>query len=1091
MQAYFDMVNAAGRHLRPQARRSCKRPRRPDRPAEPCSRCSRASPTTTRSRRSSPRCSSPAPTCWPRPSSRPSSGTSTPRWRRPSGPSHDNIFGSLGALCFSCAGHVPAVARQQERLHQGRRARVRQGHVGVVGPCADGITQQLQQVPAQREGRVLRRLARLRGRHHRRRHPDEGSGVQFVITCMDTNEVTKLAKEMKKQGLNAVQQLPERLRPRLRRRRAAASSTAASSSRSSCRGKRRRSPRDAAVPRRTRRRTNVTTVRAHRGRLDHGGRVRRRAQARRARSSRKQKVIDALNTQTDGIAGRSHRPDRLDQAAQRSDEQPWPVRSQYECSDVPEDRRTASSCRSSPSRASRGSASTRTRHAPLPNEPTHMSFAPGGVGLTRIRADRAESGLLTDGQADRRAHRRRRVRQRLRAARGRADADVQDVGRLQPRVRRAGVRRPARSTTNCTSHNTGRSSLAFVIAVFIVAPLIGVILDRVAVPLSSAARHRWRGSITALGLLVAIPADRDALVRRDRTRSTRPGSCPNGRSSTTRSAPCSYRDDLATIVIRGGRRRSAHAAVPLHRARLRMRAVVESPRMTELAGIDSDRDQHERRGSCRASSPGSRACCSPPLIGQVGDIYYTTLVVAAIAAAVLGVAHEHPARVRGRLGLGVRAGDPVDRTCRRTACSRATCARRCRSSCLFLVLIFSPRLRNRKELTDPLAGVDPPPPAAGRRRSAAGSSPIGTRGLGVSFVPRAVGYYVFFHGNVERRGSGDPESAIFAIIFCSIIVITGIAGEISLCAGDVRRHRRVRVRRSSSRRAGMSVLVAIIVGAVVAAAVGALLAVPALRLGGIFLSLATLRLRVVLRQRDGEVRAGWAAGVPRRRRRARSSGRIDFAQRQVASSCSASRDPGDRRRRRRSRCGTARRGGTSRRSRGSEAAAASIGINPTRPASSRSRCRPAIAGRRRCACSRATKVTRTRPTSTRRSGLFWVVLVVTPRVRAPSKARSRPRSASSSSRSLVLTDWLPWLVNHIQPFVPSAVRCRPGSRAIFFGLGAVTYAKHPEGMLECEQAASRSPEAQRADRPVQRHRSAAPIRRPRKCPCPRRRASAS
>jgi ABC-type branched-subunit amino acid transport system substrate-binding protein len=32
--------------------------------------------------------------------------------------------------------------------------------------------------------------------------------VQFISTCMDTNEVTKLAKEMKKQGLNAVQTLP-------------------------------------------------------------------------------------------------------------------------------------------------------------------------------------------------------------------------------------------------------------------------------------------------------------------------------------------------------------------------------------------------------------------------------------------------------------------------------------------------------------------------------------------------------------------------------------------------------------------------------------------------------------------------------------------------------------------------------------------------------------------------------------------------------------------------------------------------------------------------------------------------------------------
>ncbi len=50
----------------------------------------------------------------------------------------------------------------------------------------------------------------------------------------------------------------------------------------------------------------------------------------------------------------------------------------------------------------------------------------------------------------------------------------------------------------------------------------------------------------------------------------------------------------------------------------------------------------------------------------------------------------------------------------------------------------------------------------------------------------------------------------------------------------------------------------------------------------------------------------------------------------------------------------------------------------------------------------------------------------------------------------MLTDWLPWLINHIQPFF----HCGPlstGIAAIFFGFGAVTYARHPEGILEANK----------------------------------------
>ena len=53
----------------------------------------------------------------------------------------------------------------------------------------------------------------------------------------------------------------------------------------------------------------------------------------------------------------------------------------------------------------------------------------------------------------------------------------------------------------------------------------------------------------------------------------------------------------------------------------------------------------------------------------------------------------------------------------------------------------------------------------------------------------------------------------------------------------------------------------------------------------------------------------------------------------------------------------------------------------------------------------------------------------------------------------MLPTWIPWLVNHVQPVyhmgaLPVALE------PILFGLGALTYAKHPEGILEFQKRRS-------------------------------------
>ncbi len=108
------------------------------------------------------------------------------------------------------------------------------------------------------------------------------------------------------------------------------------------------------------------------------------------------------------------------------------------------------------------------------------------------------------------------------------------------------------------------------------------------------------------------------------------------------------------------------------------------------------------------------------------------------------------------------------------------------------------------------------------------------------------GFYLFFHANANWVDL-TVRAGILAIIFLSIIVITGMAGQISLCQATFAAIGACATAQLATR-FGMSVLVAMLIGAAIAAAVGALVAIPALRLGGIFLSLATLAFALFFEQ---------------------------------------------------------------------------------------------------------------------------------------------------------------------------------------------------------------------------------------------------
>ena len=247
---------------------------------------------------------------------------------------------------------------------------------------------------------------------------------------------------------------------------------------------------------------------------------------------------------------------------------------------------------------------------------------------------------------------------------------------------------------------------ALLLAVVIVAPLTGLILDRVLFRYLRTASSTAR-LVTVLGLLVAIPQAVDLWFGAADSQAT--GVVPDGlKVYNPLKGVFLYRDDIATIAITLV---IVIGLVVLFRYTalgLRMRAVVESSRMTELAGVNAELVS---MSSWMLASfiAGLSGVLIAPALSQVNNIYFTPLVVAAISAAVLASLTSIPIAFAGGLGLGV-----LQQILSIYLPTNSILATNLRPSLpfvvLFLILIFSPGLRNRRDLADPLGGVAPPPP---------------------------------------------------------------------------------------------------------------------------------------------------------------------------------------------------------------------------------------------------------------------------------------------------------------------------------------------------------------------------------------------
>ncbi len=571
---------------------------------------------------------------------------------------------------------------------------------------------------------------------------------------------------------------------------------------------------------------------------------------------------------------------------------------------------------------------------------------------------------------------------------------------------------------------------AVLVAVVLVAPVLGLLLERLIF------RHIHAASpvaklVISLGLLVALPELFKLIVDYNREQPFGAvGIIPDG--NTVYRLFGEYpvtRDEIAAFVIVIAAALALAALFRYTRFGLRIRAVVQSPRMTELNGVNAD---WVSSGSWMLSSlfaglAGVLLVPITPLLGTVLEPHgYFPIVISALAAAALGRLVSLPAALYGGLVLGVVTTELRTHLPRDNVVLNELRGSALPYVFLFAIIVFWPAIRRQVAGADPLLGVAPPPPAlAATTRSRAMT--LSTRIMAVAFFV-AMGIWTFGYAN-NFWISRITLTVIFSIIFLSIVVFTGLGGQIALCQVTFAAIGAFGAMQFAQRW-DVSVLVGTLVGAGIAAAVGAVLSVPVMRLGGIWLAIATLAFALFFH--DVLVKYDWVGGslfqgrsVPRPELLG-----IDFSSNKnflilcVAILVLAGvlviliRESST--------------GMALRALRGSETAAESIGVVPWRARVTVFSVSAAIAAIGGGLLAMEEKQVTYEANYDPQLGLFWLVVVVVLGARTV-EGSIQAGIAFVLFPVLVLDRWLGL----------------DGSwRFVLFGFAAITFARHPEGVLE-------------------------------------------
>ncbi|HUR05631.1 MAG TPA: ATP-binding cassette domain-containing protein [Nonomuraea sp.] len=264
---------------------------------------------------------------------------------------------------------------------------------------------------------------------------------------------------------------------------------------------------------------------------------------------------------------------------------------------------------------------------------------------------------------------------------------------------------------------------------------------------------------------------------------------------------------------------------------LRMRASVDRRRLATLRGIDVDATSALAwmLGSGLAGLAGVLAV---PVLG-LDATAYTVLLFASATAAVFGRLRSIPWTFAAGLALGVVQNLVAGYT---DFLEEITGLR----TAVPVILLFAGLvlLNRSRERVAGSAAEDAPPP------DHLAGVPVWRRRL--PWLAGLAALLVFTFAGPEYYVDRAAQGLVLALIFCSFVVVTGIGGMVNLAQAAFASMAALTCGWAFS--AGWPLFAAIVVGVLAASAVGMLVALPALRLGGRVLTLATLALALLADQ---------------------------------------------------------------------------------------------------------------------------------------------------------------------------------------------------------------------------------------------------
>jgi branched-chain amino acid transport system permease protein len=607
---------------------------------------------------------------------------------------------------------------------------------------------------------------------------------------------------------------------------------------------------------------------------------------------------------------------------------------------------------------------------------------------------------------------------------------------------------------------------AFLLAVVVLAPALGVVLEWLVFRHLRTAPAVAKLVIT-IGLTVALPSIVDIVMGYEVVGGRTPeGIAPDGANvfydpfgvyAFSRNEIMAMAVAVLSVVALGAMFRFTALG-------LRMRAVVESPRMTELNGIAADRVS-TFAWALSSLFAGLAGVLIAPRFNTLAASDFFTLIVIAVTAAAIGRLVSLPGALLGGLGLGVITALfntfvpqwSDDLTWLQPIQDNLTPA--IPFVVLFGVLVFVPSIRRTRESTDPLSGVDPPPAARvvgvrDRRREIA-------QRLAGTVVLVAILLIVFTRADAAWLFL-VTQAVILSIIYLSITVITGFAGQISLCQGAFAAIGAFTVFQLVDRY-DLSVVVGAVIGAVIAAAVGALLAVPIRRLSGIWVAIATLAFAFFF---DAVlVNLSWVgagdtfSGTPVPRP---VIGPWDLEDDKaflvlaivvlvvVGLAVIQLRE------------GTV--GRTLRALRGSEVAAQAIGISPARARTLAFAISASIAALGGALLAMHQENVNYGNNFAPFASLFWLLLVVTFGARRVDGAIVAAGSSSLFDALVLKGTAFGWILRSPDR-IPGLFPLSGKWRFILFGLGAIQFARNPDGLIEASERRKAARQAKRAAPP--------------------------